>query len=88
MFTWDKDSTLPRGCEVAKKQTGQAACPLGANMASQAPITGPAEKPDWNRPVAATMGSGGAGGGRKAWGAPGYLLWGEEEAISGPSVLH
>ena len=70
-----RDSTLPRGCEVAKKQTGQAACPLGANMVSQGLITGPAEKPDWNRPVAATMGRA-VRGGRKAWGSTRLFVMG------------
>lgn len=71
-----RDSTLPRGCEVAKKQTGQAACPLGANIVSQGLITGPAEKPDWNRPVAATMGRAVRVGGRKAWGSTRLFVMG------------
>lgn len=45
---------------------------------------GPAEKPDSEQACAATTGRLGGRGLRKAWRSTGYLLWGEEEAISGP----
>lgn len=44
--------------------------------------TGPAEKPDWEQACCCHHQEGGGAG--RPGGAPGYLLWGEEEAISGP----
>lgn len=44
---------------------------------------GPAEKPDSEQACAATTGRLGAGA-QEGLGELGYLLWGEEEAISGP----
>lgn len=84
-----KDSTLPR--RLSNSQTlarGQAARPVGANAVSQGLILGRSRACGETRLKEAhcchhRVGGMGGGSGRPG-GALGYLLWGEEETLSGP----
>ena len=89
LFTGQRTPPCPGGSGVATHQTD-------ARQPSHPRLTwlvtalshrgaGPAEKPDCNRPAAATTGRAvWVGGTGRPGGALGYLLRGEEEAISGP----
>lgn len=92
-----KASTLPRRLSVSKHQTeaGKAA-KLSANAVSLGLISeelglrrlvgltaGPAEKADWEQACCCHSGRA-VGAAQEGLGERGYLLWGEEEAVSGP----
>lgn len=80
-----RDSTLPRGCEVAQEQTeARQPAHLGLTWLVRALSQGlPRNQTGTGLLLPPRGGQCGWGAGRPG-GAPGYLLWGEEEAISGP----